>query len=154
MVMGKRCTAIAVLQRVKDNKILIGFCERNNGDSKVKESDTWKMPQGGMDEFESSWITIKREVKEELGYDLNENVIEIKGMEEVSYFFKDEQEIPKFEVKLHPFLIRGDFPDTFENVDKTEFTELKWVEPKEVINMKLGIRRIAYLVILRNFELI
>ncbi len=154
MAIRGRNTVLGILQRKSDNKILIGFCERNNaGDSKVKESHTWKMPQGGIDSGEEPEITLSREIKEELNYELPSE-FKKKALEEtVPYYFFDEKEVPEFEVKLHSFLIKGEFPDEFD-FDNEEFTGLKWIEPKEIYDLDLGIRKNAYIVILKKYDIL
>jgi len=154
MTIQTRNTALAILKR-KDGKILIGFSERiNSGDSKVVDSHSWKFPQGGIDEGEDSKQAIIRELKEELDIDLILDDYEYETIDSyVPYYFRDEFDLPKFEVKLHPFLINYNQEDEF-NFDKEEFSGLKWLKPEEILKLKLGIRKDAYIVILKKFDLL
>ena len=130
MALRNRNSVIGILKN-KEGKILIGFSERvNSGNSKIIDSNSWKFPQGGMDGSETPSEALKRELKEELNYQLNENSItELK--ETVPYYFKDENDIPDFEVKLHPFLVDYDSDGNFD-YDKEEFSGLKWILPEEI----------------------
>ena len=153
MVLKNRNTVLAILKN-KEGKILIGFSRRiNSGNSNNPDSHSWKFPQGGIDDGENSAEALARELKEELGYLLNDctNIIQLD--ETVPYYFKDENGVPEFEVKLHPFLIDY-LGDSSFNYDLEEFSELKWILPIEIYNFNLGIRRDAYIVILKKFGLL
>lgn len=72
----------------------------------------------------------------------------------MSYWFRNTDR-PDFEIRLFAFLF--DVEDVDENLlmlDPVEVSEIKWVKPKEVEKLNLGIRREAYLNILRKFNLI
>ena len=138
----------------KEGKILIGFSERvNSGNSKNIDSHSWKFPQGGIDGGETATTALVRELKEELNYELNKQNIITKLEETVPYYFKDNGGIPEFEVNLHAFLI--DYTENNEfDYDKEEFSELKWISPEEIYDLNLTIRRDAYIVILKKFDLL
>ncbi len=154
MVLRSRNTVIGIM--VNDSgKILIGFSERiNSGNATNVSSHTWKIPQGGIDEGEIPSEAIARELIEELKYDIKLNKCDITQLEEtVPYYFEDENGFPEFEVNLYPFLIKylGDGKFDF---DKEEFSDLKWIEPNEIYNLNLSIRKNAYVVILKKFNLL
>jgi len=148
-----RDSIVAILKN-KEGKILIGFSERiNSGNAKVIDTKSWKFPQGGMDDGETTFETLKRELQDELGFVLQKGDMILNLDESVPYYFRDENDFPNFEVKLHPFLINyegnGDF-----NFDKEEFTDMRWILPEEIYNLNLKIRKDAYIVILKKFNLL
>jgi putative (di)nucleoside polyphosphate hydrolase len=153
MALRNRNTVLGILKN-KEGKILIGFSERvNSGNSKNVDSHSWKFPQGGIDEGETATEALKRELKEELNLNLNDSseIIELKEI--VPYYFKDENGIPEFEVKLHSFLIDYNGEDNFE-FDQEEFSGLKWISPEEIYNLNLKIRKDAYIVVLKKLNLL
>lgn len=153
MALKNRDSVLGIL-RNKEGKILIGFSERiNSGHSKIIDSHSWKFPQGGIDEGETATEALVRELKEELNYCFKKSSVIIKLEETVPYYFKDENGISEFEVKLHPFLIDYDGENNFD-YDREEFSGLKWILPKEIYNLNLKIRKDAYIVILKKFNLL
>ncbi len=153
MALRNRNTVLGILKN-KEGRILIGFSERvNSGNSKKVDSHSWKFPQGGIDEGETAAEALARELKEELNYDLKESKVITELKETVPYYFKDENGIPEFEVKLYPFLVDYDGGDNFD-YDSEEFSGLKWILPKEIYNLDLKIRKDAYIVILKKFNLL
>ena len=153
MALRNRNSVLGILKN-KEGKILIGFSKRvNSGESKTVDSHSWKFPQGGIDEGESPTDAIVRELKEELNFDLTKE-FPIKSLDKtVPYYFRDENDIPEFEVNLHPFLIEYDGPEEF-TFDEEEFSGLKWISPEELLNLNLKIRKDAYIVILKKFDLL
>lgn len=153
MGLRNRNTALGILKD-KEGKILIGFSERvNSGDSSTKDSHSWKFPQGGIDSNESAKVALKRELKEELNYELDEGKILNELREIVPYYFRDENGNPEFEVKLHPFLIDYSGDGNFE-FDKEEFSGVKWIMPEEIYDLNLKTRKDAYIVILKKLDLL
>jgi putative (di)nucleoside polyphosphate hydrolase len=153
MAIGTRNSVLGILKN-KDGKILIGFSERvNSGDSKNVDSHSWKFPQGGIDEGETAKEALVRELKEELNHPLENDAVITELEENIFYYFKDENGIPNFEIKLHPFLINYNGDGNFD-YDKEEFSALKWLSPEEICGLNLGIRKDAYLVILKKFNLL
>jgi len=152
MVLENRNTTIAVI--VKDGKVLAGMCPRDNekGEGLTKKP-TYKMPQGGMDDGEALVQAIARELKEELEYNLDiENYKELGEI--IPYYFRDEKNVPKYEIRLHQVLISyaGNSSDFI--FDPSEFESVEFIDPAEFIEMDLGIRRTAYLTILKKFNLL
>ncbi|MBC8444168.1 NUDIX domain-containing protein [Candidatus Woesearchaeota archaeon] len=153
MALKNRNTVLGILKN-KEGKILIGFSERvNSGNSKTVDSHSWKFPQGGIDDGETATEALTRELKEELNLNLNNSMVITELKENVPYYFRDEKGIPEFEVKLHPFLIDYNGESNFE-FDQEEFSGLKWILPEEIYNLNLKIRKDAYIVILKKFNLL
>ncbi|MBT6773881.1 NUDIX domain-containing protein [Candidatus Woesearchaeota archaeon] len=155
-IIGKdyRNTALAIFRR-EDGKILIALNPRTNSlDKTFVDKNTYKFPQGGIDGNEEPLVALKREMHEELGLELEDDW-NIKQLEKhISYWFRNENK-PDFEIRLHAFLINvKNLDEKLLKVDPEEVAEVKWVDPKEVDNLELGIRHHAYLTILRQFELI
>ena len=155
--MGKpnyRRTVIAILQR-DDGKLLITFNKRINSlDKTFVDKNTFKFPQGGIDEGESNQTAVIRELTEELGYTFSNTNIKSQLNDYVSYWFKNSDK-PDFEIRLYSFLLDiGDFDEELFNPDTSEVSEIKWMDAKEIEHLDLGIRHDAYLSILRRFNLI
>ena len=147
-----RRTVLALLMNNK-GKLLIALNPRvNSTDTKNIDKDTYKFPQGGVEIGENENQAIKREMKEELGLDINS--FEMKQLQDyISYWFVNNDK-PDYEIRLHPFLIKvGDLDVSTLKVDQEEIAELKWVEPKDVEYLDLGIRHQSYLSIMRRFNL-
>lgn len=147
-----RRTALALLMN-NNGELLIALNPRvNSTDSKNVDKDTYKFPQGGIEIGESAEQALKREVQEELGIDISD--YEINQLDDyVSYWFINSDK-PDYEIRLHPFIIKVEDLDINSlNVDKEEIAELKWIEPKNVEYVDLGIRHQAYLSIMRRFNL-
>lgn len=149
-----RKTAVGILKR-NDGKLLITFNKRMNSlDKKFIDKDTFKFPQGGIDEGESNESAVIRELTEELGYTFSSTNIKSRLNDYVSYWFKNSDK-PDFEIRLYAFLLDiGDFDETLFKPDPNEVSEIKWVDANDVENLNLGIRHDAYLSILRRFNLI
>ena len=147
-----RRTALALLMN-NNNELLIALNPRvNSTDSKNIDKDTYKFPQGGIEIGENTEQALKREMQEELGIDIGE--FELKQLDDyISYWFINSDK-PDYEIRLHPFIVKvGDLDINSLNVDKEEIAELKWVKPKDVEYLDLGIRHQAYLSIMRRFNL-
>ncbi|MBT5030638.1 NUDIX domain-containing protein [archaeon] len=139
----------------EEGEVLIGFSERiNSGNSKVVDSHSWKFPQGGVDEGEKSYDALIRELNEELNLKITKEKFDITELgEKIPYYFFDENGLPDFEVKLYPYLIKYKGDNNFK-FNKEEFSGLKWLKPQEICNLNLGIRKNAYIVILKKFGLL
>ncbi len=147
-----RRTALALLMNNK-GELLIALNPRlNSTDSKNIDKDTYKFPQGGIEIGENPYQALQREMQEELSLDIIN--YEIKQLQDyISYWFINSDKAD-YEIRLHPFIIKvGDLDINTLNVDKEEIAELKWVAPKDVEYLDLGIRHQAYLSIMRRFNL-
>lgn len=147
-----RRTALALLMNNK-GELLIALNPRvNSTDSKNIDKDTYKFPQGGIEIGENAEQALKREMQEELGLDISKYDME-QLQDYISYWFINSEKAD-YEIRLHPFIIKvGDLDVSTLNVDEEEIAELKWIAPKDVEYLDLGIRHQAYLSIMRRFGL-
>lgn len=147
---------VVVLIVNSDGEFLSVFCTRNNAVVGIKkDQNIWKLPQGGIDEGESVIDACKREIKEELGIDINVNQIVQKKdwCEEFSYHFLNEEGIPCFEVRLYPVLIIVE-NGLLIDLDKEENGDFEWVVGNDFLERDLGIRKDAYENVLKMFNLV
>lgn len=100
---------------IKNNKVFI--TQRGYGEMK----DFWEFPGGKIEEGESTFDCIKREVKEELNIVINP-IAEIKVVE---------YDYPTFHIKLH--LIHAEFID--ENYTLLEHKSAKFLSKQELDNV-------------------
>src|SRR5690606_17078412 len=96
-------------------KVLI--CQRS---SRMKLPLKWEFPGGKIEKGESKEACLIREIKEELGIDININT----ELETVYYEYDD------FSIRLYPFVAT-----LFVGVPKAiEHAQLKWVSSEELLN--------------------
>lgn len=96
-----------------DKKVLVGM--RMKGDS---NAGMWEFPGGKINAGESPENALRREIKEELGFELKE----------FSFFDQIQFEYPRYSVNIRFYLV--DIDDEIEFV-KDSHEELLWIEPKD-----------------------
>ncbi|MCB0475172.1 MAG: NUDIX domain-containing protein [Flavobacteriaceae bacterium] len=133
MRLGIRSAVMAVLIN-QEGKVLIGSSPRDGG---------YKFPQGGREPFEDVITCIKRELREELNFIVNDGDIEQVYDQKVSYEFPDdgyyifdsqELTVVKIRFQSHAELTPQD----------DEFDELLWIKPEELCNYDSHFRGEAY----------
>lgn len=120
-----------------ENKVLIGSSPRDGG---------YKFPQGGIDDGETPFDTVKREVMEELGVVIEDDDIVQMFEEKVWYYYPGKvdpsnrgfvgQEFVVFKIKFRDSM-------KFEPQDD-EFDVLEWIDVSEFEKMDTRHRRDAY----------
>ena len=118
----------------RESKVLIGYSPRDR---------SYKFPQGGIEEDEDLIQGIARELKEELGYALNQELILDIYKEKVRYPFPPDshpifmgQELSIVKISYDPTAITVPQDD--------EFDELLWIEPGEIVKYNSEYRAEAY----------
>ncbi len=96
------------------NKVLIG--KRMKGDSNAGK---WEFPGGKIDANESPENALRREIKEELGFELKK----------FSFFNQIEFKYPRYSVNIRFYLV--DINDSEIDLKKDSHDELLWIEPKD-----------------------
>ena len=123
-------------------------------------AEAWQMPQGGIDKGEAPWATALRELEEETGIapHLVERIAECP--EQLRYDLP-----PELRGKLWKGKWKGQLQDWYlcrflgrdSDVDiatkHAEFSEWKWVEPKQLPELIVPFKRDMYRDLLRHFEM-
>lgn len=97
-----------------NKKVLIG--KRMKGDSNAGK---WEFPGGKIDADESPENALRREIKEELGFELRD----------FSFFDQIQFEYPRYSVNIRFYLV--DMKSNEIEFVKDSHDELLWIEPKE-----------------------
>ncbi|MCK0130778.1 NUDIX domain-containing protein [Flavobacteriaceae bacterium F08102] len=119
---------------VHNDKVLIGSSPRDGG---------YKFPQGGLEPNEHYLDGIKRELKEELGLELDQSAILDHFDETVGYDYPDEDRYIFKRQELHVVLIQYHPTMKLEPQDD-EFDELLWINPNELHKFPTYFRAQAY----------
>ncbi len=119
-----------------DNSFLIGASPRDGG---------YKFPQGGMDENETPLDCLYRELKEELGIQLNHEQILKKLDFTVKYNYPNYKPYSKIFTgqEMHVFVIKHHNSMTIVPQDD-EFSELLWITKNQLKNFDFMYRGAAY----------
>lgn len=129
-------TAVMAIFVNNEHKVLIGSSPRDGG---------YKFPQGGLDKGETTIEGLKREIKEELGLDLNSEDILEEYFEKVRYHYPEGsiystnyigQEQVVFKIKHRNEMIITPQNDEFDN--------LIWIYPKDIEHYDTQYRAEAY----------
>ena len=122
------------------------------------KSKYWQMPQGGIDQNESPFLAMRRELHEEVGIDKDYTVIK----ESTKWF---QYQLPKnlidviwkgkylgqkqkwFACKFH-----GNDNDIDLNLHIPEFSTWKWINPLESIDLVVPFKKKLYKDILEDFK--
>lgn len=112
-------------------------------------TDAWQMPQGGIDEEESSLEAALRELKEEIGTDYVSLLHELPN----SYFYDLPQDLAKQlwggkykgqKQKWFIFRFEGKDHDICLETEHPEFNAWRWAEPQELPSLAIEFKRDLY----------
>ena len=138
-----RQAAMAVIIN-QESKVLIGYSPRD---------ESYKFPQGGLEDDEDLIEGIARELMEELGYQLDtERVLNIYE-EKVRYPFPPDSH-PIFMGQELSIVKISHHPEAMTVPQDDEFDELLWIDPGEIVNYNSQYRAKAYYRALEICELI
>lgn len=138
-----RQAAMAVIVN-QESRVLIGYSPRD---------ESYKFPQGGLEDDEDLITGITRELMEELGYVLHPDRVLGIYEERVRYPFPPDshpifmgQELSIVKISHHPEAITVPQDD--------EFDELLWIRPEEIVNYNSHYRAEAYFRAMQICELL
>ncbi|MFD1315671.1 NUDIX domain-containing protein [Namhaeicola litoreus] len=117
-----------------EGKVLIGYSPRDR---------SYKFPQGGLEPKEDLICGIKRELREELDYHLDEQYILSIYEEKINYPFPPDCHPVWMGQELSIVKIRFDHTTNIIPQDD-EFDELHWILPHELPNFETEYRAQAY----------
>lgn len=143
---------VGIIMVNKDKKIFIGKRVDN-------KSDSWQMPQGGLDDGESEDLALYRELREETGVD-KEYVKLIKKSNGYHYYNLPYNLQKKFwngkylGQKQRWYLLEYLHDDSSINInlDTPEFSCWKWADKEFVLNSIVAFKRKLYKEVLEEFR--
>tara|TARA_Y100000591_G_C21710296_1_gene633115 strand:+ start:159 stop:629 length:471 start_codon:yes stop_codon:yes gene_type:complete len=143
---------VGVIVLNHENKVFVG----KRIDNQV---DKWQMPQGGVDQGESFFTAMKRELLEET------NIQSIKVVKEIEGFF--EYELPKELIgviwkgrfrgqRQKWFIVKfvGDEKEINLQTKNPEFIEWRWILPEDLPNVIVNFKRDMYLKLLKTIKVL
>ena len=143
---------VGVIVLNNENKVFLG----KRIDNQV---DKWQMPQGGVDQGESFFTAMKRELLEET------NIQSIKVVKEIEGFF--EYELPKELIgviwkgkfrgqRQKWFIVKfvGDEREINLQTKNPEFIEWRWILPEDLPNVIVNFKRDMYLKLLKTIKVL
>ena len=141
-----RPNVVAIIRRA-DGLILVGLCER-------KDYSEWQLPQGGVDEGETTDEALKREVWEET------RLTKIKLISKTTTEIKYDWPKPKVkngvtylgQTQVY-YLVELTDEDQYPQATK-EFHSFDWIRVDEIIPRAIEMRRSVYEQALRELKLI
>ena len=131
----------------KDKKVLM--CEH------AWINDAWQFPQGGVEEGETEEEALMRELYEEIGTDKFEilDKSEYKIKYHLPYYLKDKYGIDGQEQRFFLLYFYGEDKEIkFNNQEKPEFKNFKWVEYDEPPLYVIYFKKLSYLRALNMFR--
>ncbi len=135
-----------------ENKVFVG--KRINN-----KTDTWQMPQGGIDDQELADEAVFREVSEETGI-VSENLKIIAKSRMLFYYDVPDVIIPRTwdgqfrgqKQQWYLFKYYGDESDINLNTYCPEFTEWKWTDIEDLPELIVSFKRKLYVEIIEEFS--
>lgn len=143
---------VGIILLNKNNQVFVGKRRDNPGNK-------WQMPQGGVDQGESFFTAMKRELLEET------NIQSIKVVKEIEGFF--EYELPKELIgviwkgkfrgqRQKWFIVKfvGDEREINLQTKNPEFIEWRWILPEDLPNVIVNFKRDMYLKLLKTIKVL
>ncbi len=122
------------------------------------KTDFWQMPQGGIDENESPKQAMVRELGEEVGLKKNFQIAD-ESKQWLSYMLPSELKEKVWKGRYigqkQKWFVCNFFGSDAEinlNTHKPEFSDWKWINPKDAIKFVVPFKKDLYLKILHAFE--
>lgn len=114
-----------------------------------RAEDAWQLPQGGMEPDESRVTAAFRELKEEIGCDNAEVIVELQTITHYDYPLEAQETKRgrKYRGQEHRWVLMrfvGDDAEIDLGKSHGEFRDWKWMAPRELLNQVVSFRYPAY----------
>ena len=146
-------SGVGIMLINRDKEIFVGKRIDNN-------SDSWQMPQGGLDVGESEDAAMLRELKEETG--IVESSVKILQKSRDHYYYNLPYKLQKkfwggkyLGQKQRWYLLEFTGDEKLINVttEDPEFSEWKWIEKAKIISAIVGFKRELYEDVIKEFSI-
>ena len=147
-----RRSGVGIIILNNNNQVFVGKRKDNPGNK-------WQMPQGGVDEGESFYSAMKRELFEETGI---KNIKILKELEKIYQYELPENLVGiiwkgKYKGQKQKWFITrflGKDNEININTKYPEFIDWKWIEPKKLPEVIVNFKKKLYMDLLREINLV
>ncbi len=145
-------SGVGIIILNNNNQVFVGKRKDNPGNK-------WQMPQGGVDEGESFYSAMKRELFEETGM---KNIKILKELEKIYQYELPENLVGiiwkgKYKGQKQKWFITrflGKDNEININTKHPEFIDWKWIEPKKLPEVIVNFKKKLYMDLLREINLV
>ena len=145
-------SGVGIIILNNNNQVFVGKRKDNPGNK-------WQMPQGGVDEGESFYSAMKRELFEETGI---KNIKILKEVEKIYQYELPENLVGiiwkgKYKGQKQKWFITrflGKDNEININTKYPEFIDWKWIEPKKLPEVIVNFKKKLYMDLLREINLV
>lgn len=145
-------SGVGIIILNNNNQVFVGKRKDNPGNK-------WQMPQGGVDEGESFYSAMKRELFEETGI---KNIKILKELEKIYQYELPENLVGiiwkgKYKGQKQKWFITrflGKDNEININTKYPEFIDWKWIEPKKLPEVIVNFKKKLYMDLLREINLV